>query len=197
MPTARELATARRSSPSNEQGLSKLRDAARRLWLAKATVAELEERLDQSKKEVDRLSTSEVLEMFDTMGVDTLGVDANGNQPGFDATVKPFYEGGISSSWPEDRQEHAFELLEKFGHGGLIKNLVTVQVPRDKNSKKTIDKLLKFIDSLRLPSDLKKGVHPSTFKSWLKQEVESGRPMPPLDEIGAFIGRRVTIKERK
>jgi hypothetical protein len=124
-------------------------------------------------------------------------VPPEGNEPGYDLIVAPFYEGGIAASWDEKRQEEGFATLEAYGHGGLIKTLVTIQVPRDPASAKKVEALVAAADKLRLDAEVKKGVHHSTFKSWLKGEVESGRPLPPLEKIGAMIGRRVTLKERK
>jgi hypothetical protein len=153
-----------------------------------------EERLKEVKDRVTRLSEVELVDVFDSLGIDHVGVPPSGNRPGFDVTVGRFYEASIPQKWDEEQRERAFDLLERFGHGGLIKSQVTVEVPM--GSIKLLHKLIDFISKLGLTPIVKKGVHHGTLTAWLREEDKSGRKMPPLTEIGAYIGRRGKIKER-
>lgn len=180
-----------------DAGRRKLIEAAHKLRDAKLDVEALEERLAAAKAEVSRLSEQEVLDLLDSMGTDHFGIPPDGNLPGYDMTSGYFYEGGIAASWPLEKQEEGFKTLEEYGHGGLIKTLVTVQVPRGKTSQKVVEALEKTANRYALDAEIKKGVHSSTFRSWLRSEHEAGHKLPPLDKIGAFIRRRVNLKERR
>jgi hypothetical protein len=44
---------------------------------------------------------------------------------------------------------------------------------------------------------VKKSVHTSTLKAWVREQFENGRQLPDLELIGASIFNEVQVKEKR
>lgn len=158
------------------------------------TIKDLEERLQAAKSSHNTLVTEILPDMLDELGNDVLGFPAQGNQKGFDAKLTPFYSANIAAAWSPERRNEAFAALQKVGAENLIKTQIQIDFPRNNHAeaKAMVDALTK----MGCRPTIKETVHPQTLQAWLREEYESGRPLPPLETIGARIGRIVKIKER-
>ena len=116
-----------------------------------------------------------------------LGVAEFTNTDGVKVTIKPF----ISASIPKKRMEEAHAWLKDNGHGDLIKHFVSVDVGKKGND---AGLALEALSELGLDPTDKENVHPQTLKAFVREQVESGEPIP-LELFGAYFEQKATIKK--
>jgi hypothetical protein len=103
-------------------------------------------------------------------------------------TVKPWYTAKI----PAGREHDAFTWLESNGHGGIIKHVISSEFNRGEHAEANAVKAILEREGVQF-SD-KESVNPMTLKAFIREQVESGAPIP-LDTFGATIGQRTYIKK--
>lgn len=91
-------------------------------------------------------------------------------------------KGEVYASISAERQAEAFAWLESHGFGGLIKDTTTVDFK--KNQTEESKKLMEFLQTLGVEFGNKRGVHSSTLKSFLKEQLAEGSDIP-LETFGA------------
>lgn len=106
--------------------------------------------------------------------------------------IKPFY----STSIKEETQPEAFAWLRDNGHGGLIKNLLTIDVGQSDNIAEIIAEVKEVTEPLVLPLQHKESVHASTLKAFVKERAEAG-DLPPVDLFNIFVGKIAEVAEPK
>lgn len=158
-------------------------------------IEDLSAQLKTASEELQTLTTKTLPEMFEAVGIDSLGLVPEGNLPGYDADLSPFYSANIPVSWPEEKRERGFDWLEAEGHGDLVKRTFTVDLPR--GSEKEAERLRKALEKTRLAYAEKKGVHAGTLTAFVKEQVEKHHTTPPLNLLGATVGKVVKLKKRK
>jgi len=163
--------------------LSTLSSLAKKQLEIEQELESLEASLKQKKEEHRQVSQVDLPEAMTECGMNNFELD-NGAK----VTVKPFYNCSI----PKDRYEDALLWLRNEGHADLIKNTVSVDFGRGEDDKAANFKA-ELLTSGTSYKD-KTGVHPQTLKAFVKEQVESGRPLP-LDLLGVFIGQKTNIKE--
>lgn len=178
---------------ADEGALEKVRASARLLQAAEQRIEHLEELLKSTKAIRNDLRHKALPDLMDEAGIDHIGVPPDGNNPAFDITLKPFYSANIAADWDQKRREAGFFALEGAGAGSLIKTRVTISLPREERSRLT--SLLAAIKGYAFT--VEEAVHAQTLTAWVKEQHKAGATLPPLDVIGATIGRVAAIKERK
>lgn len=191
------------------------RDLQKRIENGKVYLADYEGKYN-------KIVTDELPQLMDKMGVPSLVVEAEGNEPAFSARNNPFYSASLSrpkkTGQPDPRPE-GFEYLKKIGHGDLIKQEVSFLFPVGTDP----ELVHKFIETamslgvvinkkvnlgtkkkprwttrklkLEVPfPQVEEGVHANTLTAWLKRQVEQEKFVPNLSKIGGFLGRKVEIK---
>lgn len=162
-----------------------------------AEIDDLEQRLTEARSDLTRITRMELPDLLDEAGTDSIGLEASGNLPAMDITLKSIYSANIAAAWSEARRAEAFAWLEANGHGDLIKTEVTIAWPRELR-----DKAIEFIDFFRrryvgLVPEITEAVHKQTLSAWFKQQVRNGGELPPLDVLGASTWRVAEMKERQ
>ena len=109
---------------------------------------------------------------------------------GFKISVNPFYQAYISAKNEAD----AFSWLKDNGHGGLIKNQVSVNFGRDEDSR--AEHAVNTLKQLGLIPDVKQAVHPSTLKAFVKEQLTQGKDMPS-ETFGIYVGSRSKIERKR
>ena len=105
-------------------------------------------------------------------------------------SVSEFYKGHIS----EAHRPAAVEWLMANGHGGLIKNEVTVKFGKDED-----DRARATVQSLQqqgLSPNVKQGVHPQTLNAFVKEQLTNGMDLPS-DIFGIYVGSRAKIDRKR
>lgn len=169
---------------------TRARDVAAQLRDAEARVADLRE-------QVRHLERDELPERMISAGVTTVAIPASGNMPAMTLELRPFYKANIAASWSEERRQAAFAWLDGHGAGDLIKTEITVTFPREER-----ERAAAFAADVRdlcpmAAVEISEAVHHSTLTAWLKECVQAGTELPPLDTVGAEIGNIVEIITRR
>lgn len=193
-----ELLRAMESSAANapdKDRLEELRARALDVRAVESHIADLEKQLEHLKHNRTSLLREILPEMMDAIKVGEITVAAEGNYPAMKFSVKPFYSANISAKWEPQRKDKAFAWLETHGAGDLIKTTIEVTIPREDRQKAKV--ILDMLKNFKVPVSANEKVHSATLTSWLKETVEAGGSLPPLDLIGAAVGRLVKIEEKK
>jgi len=159
---------------------------------------DLEEELKTASKAVEEMAMVTLPDLLDSVGIDHVGVPAKGNHAAFDVVMKPYYRATIAAAWTEERKAAAFAALSSLKAGDLIRRTVTISIPNtNPRAEELAMRFVGMADKVGLESEVAKTVPWNSLTSWVKERVEDGKPLPPLDVIGATVGRKATIKERK
>lgn len=101
-------------------------------------------------------------------------------------------EESVTAQISEDRRDAAHGWLKANGFGGLIKSVVTVAFERGEEEAAARAAQL-LADETGHTAALEEGVHPSTLRSFVKEQMEAGKP-PPFDVFGINAFNRAKIK---
>jgi hypothetical protein len=157
-------------------------------------IADLKERLAIKQKELSALLFEELPNLMDQAGVNPIGIPARGNQPSRLLELQPYYHANIAASWPQPKREAAFNALIDAGHEDLIKTEITITLTKGEHDK--ANKIVRLVkDQFGAETDISESVAWGTLTAWLKEQIQGGHPLPPLDVIGATVGRKVFIKK--
>lgn len=193
--------------PSSER-LLELKALVKRARALAIRINNGQELLGTLSKENNRLLMDEIPDLMSTLGVPSITVEGEGNEPPFSASKKPFYSAGLPESAGEEDREAGFNYLTSIGHGDLIKHEVSFLFPTNTDPK-LIDLFIKAAMRIRVQAaggsrgnkpkleipypTSKRSINTATLTSWLKKQVESGF-VPKLGPIRGFIGQKVVIK---
>lgn len=195
MPAALAAAVSADKTAPTEDRLEQVRKVLREVRDLERTIADQEETLKANKAKVLDFKQRKLVDLFQEVGIDTLGLPPEGNLPGYDAELKPYYHANISTDWEPERQLKAFDWLDDNKSGDLIRSTFTVFIGKD--DRKTALKVQKALDKLKVPYETKLAVPWNTLTAWLKEQVEKHKTTPPLDLLGATVGSVVNLKARK
>lgn len=188
------LQNAPRATP-NADRLAELKTMAATVRDLQAEKADLEQRLKDTNKSLDDYYYTKLPELMDAAGVPSIVIEAEGNHPRFEATVKPYYKASISAEWPPEQRKAAYDWLDANGHGSLIKTVVAVQFGREDRPKALA--LQAALQERGHEPVIEEAVHHATLTSWLKTQAENQEELPPLDLIGGRIGRECKPKKKE
>lgn len=180
--------------PEND-ALEAVRAKAAEAREAEFELESLEERVRDLKKRLETIYEEDLPILMDEAGVDRIGIPAHGNLPAMDAKLSPFFSANIAANWDAERRNAAFRWLEANGSGDLIKTEVAVAFPRGKHEE--AKSLAEELSAKGIAPTFKETVHSQTLTAWLREQLESGAELPPLETIGGYIGRIVSLKPRK
>jgi len=160
-------------------------------------IKDLEAQLHEKRDRLKAIYHTTMPDLLDALHLDHIGLPANGNQPGLDFHLQPYYSANIAAAWDEERKQIGFDLLTKLKADDLIKTEVAVRLP--KGQLKLAKKICQTIEKLGPTPSFKQSVHPGTLSAWLRELYEirhQSLPQSDLDLIGGFVGRKVTSQER-
>lgn len=160
-------------------------------------ITDLEAQIHEKKDLLKRLYFEIMPNLLDALKLDRIGIPANGNKPGRDFRLTPYFSASIAASWDEDKQQRAFDLLKRLKADDLIKTEVTTRFPKGKI--KEANKVFQAIKKLTTQhSILKQSVHHQTLTAWLRELYEKNQSLPisDLETLGASVGRKVIPQER-
>jgi hypothetical protein len=193
LPPAVTAAMAARE-PSADK-LDQLRAAIRDMRDLSLEIADNEAILKILKSRFNQYERELLPSLFADAGVDKLGLEAEGNLPAYDAKAKPYYHASIAAEWPLERQAQGFNWLIDNGHGDVVKTVISVEFGRGEIARATALKELLLAQGLSYNEKL--GVQWNTLTKLVKELIETKHSMPPLDLLGADVGRVVKLTERK
>jgi hypothetical protein len=193
-PAAVAGAVARGRRAPDDATLERVRDRLRELRDLEREQKDREHALRETGKKLNELRHRTLPELFSEVGIDRLGLVAEGNLPAYDASEAPFYHANIASDWEPARREAAFRWLDDNGHGDLIKTVITVQLGRDEHIRAR--ELRDLLTARGYTFTDEKAVPWNTLTAFVREQDQAGNTLP-LEVLGATIGRVVKLKERK
>jgi hypothetical protein len=114
-----------------EDKLEKVRNAVRAARDLRLEIDDLEGQLKLKRAELVDLQYRQLPEVFARNGVNTIELAKQGNMPAYVAKLSDHYRASISSEWDQERQDRAFDYLERTGRGDIVKRTITVSFGRD------------------------------------------------------------------
>ena len=110
--------------------------------------------------------------------------------------VKPYFKASI----PSDNPDPGHDWLEAHDAGDLIKNTIVITLPKDSEqmAKEIEDTIRQRYQEAIV--ERKRAVPWATLTSWLKElwlKEDPEKVLPPLDIMGATVGRIVKVSEKK
>jgi len=175
--------------------LQEIRDAARTLRDLCLLIQQTEATLAGHKEQQRSLERQSLPDMFAMAGITKLGLEAEGNMPAYDAVALPYYRANIAASWPEEQKAEAFTWLEKNGGGDLIKTEIVIRLPRKATNLRIA--VIKALRKLRVDHTVDLNVPWASLTSFVREYIEKRHKNPPLDVLGADVGRIVRLRPRK
>jgi hypothetical protein len=161
-----------------------------------AEIAALEERLAALGKRRHVFDTDVLPNMFREIGVDRIGLPAEGNHPAIDAVLVDFYKASISDKWDAVRREDAFARLAALGLGALVRRTVESDfAPGEKGWQRVVNAL----EKLGVSFSVRDRVHWKTLTAAVQSLCEDGKTpsAADLEAIGAYVGKTVNLKPRE
>lgn len=168
-----------------EQGLSQVASLVRQQLALEKRVEDLEADLAKAKKDLSIVSEDLLPATLAEVGMTKLRMD-----DGSEITVSRYYGASI----PKAKQDEAFTWLRDNGHDDIIKNQVSVSFGRSDD--KIAQGLRDRLEEEGFETNQKVWVEPMTLKAFVKEQVESGAPIP-TETFGIFIGEKAKITRRK
>ena len=152
----------------------------------RANVTRLERQLEVAKADARRVEQEDLPELMSELGLETFRLKS-----GEVIEVKQEVECGIS----EDRRRAAHDWLLQHGFGGLIKTEVVTTFGRGE-----IEQAQQLAADIaentgNTPAVVER-VHPSTLKSFVKEQMAAGKPVP-FDLFGVHPFNKVKITLKK
>lgn len=179
--------------PATGDKLEGLRIVAREVRDLEAENKSLEERIEENKKRITLLTTKQLVDLFSQAQVTMVGIEPEGNYPGYKAERVPYYKASIAADWDDDRKSRAFGELEKFGGGDLIRTQITIELPKGQLAKaKQLEQRLtkagySYNRTLSVPWN--------TLTAWWRERHVKfpDEPKPKAELIGAVAGEVVKL----
>lgn len=189
--------TSRYLRAPSEDKLERARDGLRAMRDQERLVRDLEERLKEAAKALNEMRHRTLPDLFQEVGIDRLGVPAEGNLPAYDASLRPYYKANIEAGWPDNRRAEGFQVLEDKGHGEVIRTQIVVSLGKGER-----DRAAHLVEKLKehgYDYDQKMAVPWTTLTALVRSEFEAQRPFTTeqLEKIGAVVGQVVELKQRK
>lgn len=148
-------------------------------------VAEQEKEIARAKQEANEIARIELPELLAEVGL-TEVTTADG--------TKVEIMRAVNAAITEDRRQAAHKWLIDNGFSGLIKAQVKVEFER--GSAEAATAFTEQAVAQGLSASLVNSVHPATLKSFVKEQMEAGNPIPQ-DLFGVFVFTEAKIKNQR
>lgn len=178
------------AEPEQNDALVEVRNMARAMRDLALEIKSLEELMASKQKLLTQLSTKDLPDLFDQHHIRSIGLDAEGNEPAYDVVAQPYYKAVL----PKE-EDAGLRWLEEEGHGDMIRRSYTVNLNKD--SQKEAAALRKFLEKHDMAFDEKETVPWTTLTAFVKEQIEKRHKTPPLEILGATVGRVVKLKPRR
>ena len=170
---------------SHTQDISRLATKVKDLQTLENEIDALEDRLKNTKRDLEILSGDVIPTMMAEMGLTQLKL-----MDGSSVDVKPYYAASITVK----NREAAYKWLRENDLGDIIKNDVTVSFGRNEDNKAADYANLAQSQGYQPTQKLK--VEPMTLKALVRERIEKGIEMP-MDIFNVFVGNRTKLTRKQ
>lgn len=169
----------------DDKGLGRISELVRQMNAAEEYVTHCEETLDAAQRNLRRIQQELLPEELKKYGVSEVTM-----LDGSKVVVTTEYNPSV----PEENREAFYDWLKEIGHGGLVKNVVSVALGRDSDNEQK--HLLGLLEDNGFVAEQKKKVEPMTLKAWVKEQKGLGTEFP-AEIITVFEISKAKIKKPK
>lgn len=174
--------------------LKKIRKLAREMRDIDIDNERLKEQIEKNNARREEIKWHDLLDAMDTAGMRAMTLEAEGNMPAYEVKTGAYYHANISVDWETERRAAAFAWIDKH-ESGMLRSVFTVELP--KNSRAVQKKVQAALRKLRVPFAQEFGVPWNTLTAYVREQIEEHGATPPLELLGATVGRIATIKKVK
>jgi hypothetical protein len=166
-----------------EMTLTQLSSLATQQVSLEREIEEAEKKLSSLKEKHKQISENLIPDTLLGCGLTELKL-ADGTK----ITVTPYYSAKI----PDEKTEQAYQWLDEHGHSGIVKCEVGAAFSRGEyqEAKRVLEKLQ---EAGYEQFSMTQSVHHSTLKAFVKEQIESGEPIP-RDLFGVYVGNKTKVK---
>lgn len=168
---------------ASDESLKVVAELANRQLSLEKEIEDLEAQLKEKKESLVQVAEKDLPEALAECGLSEVKL-----LDGSKVSVKPYYQ----ANPPKEKYDEAMAWLRDNGHGDLIKNDVTVSFGKGEDDRAVDFK--RFLSENGTSYSDKTGVHPMTFKAFVREQVETGQNLP-FDLLGIYIGQKASIKK--
>lgn len=168
---------------ASDESLKVVAELANRQLVLEKEIEDLEAQLKEKKESLVQVAEKDLPEALAECGLAEVKL-----LDGSKVSVKPYYQ----ANPPKEKYDEAMAWLRDNGHGDLIKNDVTVSFGKGEDDRAADFKT--FLSDNGTSYSDKTGVHPMTFKAFVREQVETGQNLP-FDLLGIYIGQKASIKK--
>lgn len=147
-----------------------------------------EDVLTKCKQAEDRLLTKEIPELLAKMRMDKCTTSS-----GIDVVLKREIKASLPGHERVEARQGALRWLVENGHGGVIKNLVTVGLDRGEDAR--ADALVVELRGKGFEAEQKKDVHAQTLGALVRELMADGK-IVPTDLFNLFDMKKVSLKRK-
>jgi hypothetical protein len=194
------MARTREPPAPASQLLEKVIAAVRRRRDTAMEIEGLEAQLKLKQEALSELEREELPDLFTQAHMREYVLEAEGNMPPYRAKLGPYYKASISAKWEPERRQAAFDWVASPDEGkgnapDLIKTIITIELGR--GEKKLAERVMAGLVKAGVQFDVAQDIPWNTLTAFVKECVEERKIMPPLDVLGAIVGRIVKVKPEK
>jgi hypothetical protein len=197
MSAAAVAAMQNRTKNQDPKSLERLQERCKVVRDLDAEIESLNERVEAKDKERKRIVTKELPDMMNELGIPSLEIEAEGNQPAYVVRRMPFYHANIKADWPPENKERAFALLKEMGAPDMLKTIITIEL--GKGTTALVKKIHVALKKLKVPATMTRGVPYSTLTAFVRELYENNQSLTPqqMEILGASVGTIASIKPKK
>lgn len=175
-----------------EDKLERVRDEVRKLRDLEKSNEDLTNQIAENNAAIRLLKEKTLVEMMDKVGINSIGVNAEGNHPAYNIELGEYFHARI----PDENQERAYAWLKQTKNEDLIQTKYTVSFGR--GDAKAAAKFEKLLIKSKEAYDRKESVPWNTFEAFLRGEFKK-KPLSQkiMDMLGASSGRVVKVLKPK
>ena len=169
---------------SNEE-LASISGLAQQLLVVQKDIEEKKLELKELENQFRQISESSLPEALQSANLSEIVLS-----DGTKLSVAPFYKGHIS----EKNRPAALDWLMQNGHGGLIKNEISLKFGRDEDER--AQDTIASLQQRGLSPSVKQGVHAQTLNAFVKEQLTNGKDLPS-EIFGIYVGSRAKIERKR
>ena len=179
--------------PPAPDKLEIIRDKIRETRDLDLKIDDLETQVNELKRYKRELVFDTLPSMFMQIGINRIGIDAQGNSPAYEAKLQDHFHAVISSSWEPERRNAALEWLHLNKLGDVIKTIITIEFGLGQAKK--VKEVLEALKKLKVPITIEENVPWKTLTSVVQERYKHGNPMSDADlhTLGASVNKIVKL----
>lgn len=181
-------------APSDDK-LMRLRKTVENLRDLELRRQDLETQSKELGTKIHEIKTRTLVDQFDEVGIDSIGIPANGNKPPYEIELVNHVKANLGTL-DEKGFEKAIMWLENNNCGDMIKTSLSIDFGMGRFEEVKRKKLVAFLDKNKIEYSSSFGVPWNTLTAFVKGQLKEKKPVP-LKLLGATVERTASLIKAK